>query len=380
VDIKTNSRVDNAIIERKTCQGCSDLANPVVENPELVSSTQANLANNGRARRGFLSGILATLGAVLTLPVLAEQLRGPIADRKWWPTKWGASDQAGASNYMTAQKVLEATQLIQQGQVYSLGRVYESGMPFFPGRGFSLRIPGNPTLGPVGDNKLIAHEEFLATEIGQVGSQFDGLPHIGIEMDGPDNNAEKRFYNGMSLTEIRGAYGFKKLGVENAKPFVCPAVLFDVKAVKGRNLERGEEIRLADLISCLEKQNMSVSDFGIGDVALIRTGWGDQWMVDNKSYYDGEPGIGLEATQWLIDRGASMIAADNWAVEVLPNPDADLSYPVHQLSLTKHGVYLFENLVFDDLAANSIYKGAFFFSPVPIKGATGSPGNPIVIA
>ena len=196
---------------------------------------------------------------------------------------------------MTPEKVIEAVGLVNSSKVYNLGRPYEQGMPLFPGRGFSLRIPGNPTLGPLGSNKMIAHEEFLATEIGQVGTQFDGLAHICIEMDGPDNNSEKRFYNGMSLSEIRGAYGFKKLGVEHVKPFVRPSVLFDIKALKGRSLRRGEEIMVSDLISALERQGLKESDFGTGDVALIRTGWGHQWMVDNKSYYDGEPGPGLDA-------------------------------------------------------------------------------------
>ncbi len=330
-------------------------------------------------RRSFIKGALAAALGSACGGASASELAGPIAGRDWWPSKWGAGDQAAASNYMTPEKVIEAVGLVKSGKVYNLGRPYEQGMPFFPGRGFSLRIPGNPTLGPLGSNKLIAHEEFLATEIGQVGTQFDGLAHIGIEMDGPDNNAEKRFYNGMSLSEIRGAYGFKKLGVEHVKPFVCPSVLFDIKALKGRNLRRGEEIMVSDLISALERQGLKESDFGTGDVALVRTGWGDQWMVDNKSYYDGEPGPGLDATQWLIDRGASLIAADNWAVEVIPSPDPDLSYPVHQLSLTKHGVYLFENIQLDELAEDEVYKAAFFFSPLPIKGATGSPGNPIVI-
>ena len=38
-----------------------------------------------------------------------------------------------------------------------------------------------------------------------------------------------------------------------------------------------------------------------------------------------------------------MIAADNWGVEVLPPGDSALSFPCHQLCLTMHGVYLFEN-------------------------------------
>ena len=335
---------------------------------------------DSKTRKGRTYALAA---AVLTLamvkPVGADEIPGPVGGQDWYPSKWGADDQAGASNYMGPAKVMQATALITTGKVYSLGRPYEAGMPLFPGRGFILRIPGAPTLGPLGKNKVIGHEEFVATEIGQVGTQFDGLAHIGVQLGGVDDNGQKRFYNGMSLTEIHGPYGFKKLGVENVKPFFTPAVMFDVKALKGRSLVRGEEITVQDLQDALDRQGLPETVLSPGDVALIRTGWGDQWMVDNESYYNGEPGVGMAATQWLIDQGVSMIAADNWAVEVLPNPDSSLSYPVHQLALTKHGVYLFENLTLDALSEDKVYHAAFVFSPLPIKGATGSPGNPIVV-
>ncbi len=335
---------------------------------------------DSRTRRGRTFALAA---AALTLVMAesfgADEIPGPVGGHDWYPSKWGVHDQAGASNYMGPAKTMQAVALITTGKVYSLGRQYESGMPFFPGRGFILRIPGAPTYGPMGKNMLIAHEEFVATEIGQVGTQFDGLAHIGVELGGADNNGEKRFYNGMSLTDIHGPYGFKKLGVENVKPFFTPAVMFDVKALKGRSLKRGEEITVQDLKDALARQGLSETVLTPGDVALIRTGWGDQWMVDNESYYNGEPGIGMAATQWLIDQGVSMIAADNWAVEVLPNPDPALAYPVHHLALTKHGVYLFENLTLDALSKDKVYHAAFVFSPLPIKGATGSPGNPIVV-
>jgi len=42
-------------------------------------------------------------------------------------------------------------------------------------------------------------------------------------------------------------------------------------------------------------------------------------------------------------------------------------------------VYLFENLNLDAPANDGVFQGALFFSPLPIKGATGSPGNPILI-
>jgi hypothetical protein len=76
--------------------------------------------------------------------------------------------------------VLEATQLIEEGRIYELGRVYESGMPLFPGRHYSLTIPGSPTGGPMGRNSIVYHDEMVSGQIGQVGTQFDGLGHVGL--------------------------------------------------------------------------------------------------------------------------------------------------------------------------------------------------------
>ena len=38
-----------------------------------------------------------------------------------------------------------------------------------------------------------------------------------------------------------------------------------------------------------------------------------------------------------------------------------------------------ENLVFDGLIADKKYQFVYVFAPVPIAGATGSPGGPIAI-
>ena len=65
-------------------------------------------------------------------------------------------------------------------------------------RAFTLRIPGGPTGGPFGENKLVYHDEFLATEIGQTGTQFDGLGHIGIQMGKDGDKSEMHFYNGFT--------------------------------------------------------------------------------------------------------------------------------------------------------------------------------------
>ncbi len=112
---------------------------------------------------------------------------------------------------------------------------------------------------------------------------------------------------------------------------------------------------------------------------MIRTGHGKLWMKDNATYGAGEPGIGLAAAKFLTDRKVALIGADTWAIEAVPHERADLAFPVHQWDLTKNGVYHLENLDLEQLAADGVREFCFVFSPLRLKGATGSPGNPIAI-
>ena len=92
-----------------------------------------------------------------------------------------------------------------------------------------------------------------------------------------------------------------------------------------------------------------------------------------------DPGIDMDAARWLTDRKVSLIGADNWTIEVWPHPDPDQFSPVHQWTITRRGVYHLENMNLEELAADKVYEFAFVFAPLPLKGATGSPGNPIAL-
>lgn len=116
------------------------------------------------SRRRFLGAV--GLGGLLTAWNLrarpAAQTPTPTnPTAPWWPSRWGAGDQAGASNWITPEKVLDSAKLIRDGKIYRLGRAYEAGMPLFGTRSFSLTIPGGPTGGPFGANKLVYHDEFV---------------------------------------------------------------------------------------------------------------------------------------------------------------------------------------------------------------------------
>src|SRR5205814_640749 len=181
------------------------------------------------------------------------------------------------------KKVQEARDLIRTGQVYSLGKVYEHGMPLPGKRHFSLTIPGSPTGGPDGENKVVYHDDLFSGEIGQIGTQLDGLGHVGVR------------------------------------------------------------------------------------------------MKDNAAFAAGEPGPGMGAARWLTDHKIVLVGSDTWATEVVPAENKDRPFEVHQWLLVRHGTYNLENLDLDELAKDRVYQFAFIFAPLRLRGATGSPGNPIAV-
>src|SRR5262249_46105123 len=156
--------------------------------------------------------VFLALGLALlpTSPGLSRQQKNdtagpdtPIGPR-WWPSEWGPNDERGAANRMTPARTVTAARLIRTGKVYSLGRVYEHGMPLPGRRHFSLTIPGRPTGGPDGKNRVVYNEEMVSGELGQVGTQLDGLGHIGVRMFRDDY-----FYNGFKLSKFGAAHGLQ---------------------------------------------------------------------------------------------------------------------------------------------------------------------------
>ncbi len=313
--------------------------------------------------------------------VTGDTMETPIGAR-WWPNPlWGAGDEAGSTNwYRQAQVVQRAVAEADQGKVYRLGRPYDAEMPLFGARKFVLRIPATPTGGPLGPNGVVWHDEFLATEVGQVGTQFDGLGHIGVAAH-PSDKAKMYFYNGLTVKDIGDPYGLKKLGAEKLNPIVARGVLIDVAAAKGVDmLDAGYEITMADVKAALAKQNMADFAFADGDAVFFHTGWGKLWKVDNAKFVSGCPGIGMEVARWLSDEvQAGVWGADTWPTEVVPNPDPACVFCVHQHMLTRHGIVNQENMIFDGLIADGVHRFMYVYSPTPVVGATGSMGAPIAI-
>ena len=64
---------------------------------------------------------------------------------------------------------------------------------------------------------------------------------------------------------------------------------------------------------------------------------------------------------------------------MVPGEDANIAFPVHQLLIVRNGIHFLENLDLEGLAKDRVYEFAFIFSPLRLKGATGSPGNQIAV-
>ena len=83
--------------------------------------------------------------------------------------------------------------------------------------------------------------------------------------------------------------------------------------------------------------------------------------------------------RWLIEQKIVMTGADSWAMEAIPGEHPERPFEGHQWLIPRNGIYNLENLDLEELAADEVWEFAFFLAPLRLKGATGSPGNPIAV-
>jgi hypothetical protein len=126
-----------------------------------------------------ITGLLVGLTLVPAAHGRADaQTWRPPTDAARCPSKWGAGDERGAANHMKPDTVLRAAGLIRTGQVFELGRVLSESMPIQATRRFEVHTK-RTTMNPE-SNRRGSNEELVVSEIGQVGTQFDGFSHQTI--------------------------------------------------------------------------------------------------------------------------------------------------------------------------------------------------------
>ncbi len=306
----------------------------------------------------------------VTICLLALALATPVrAEDDWYPSKYGADDKLGAINNLSPAKVLEAAKLVRTGKTYALGVVTGRATPAFGTRSFQLlTMTGGDASAPgAGTNLMTYNDDLLLSWLG-IGTQLDGLGHLGID---------HRYYNGTPASDFLRPDGLIEFGTHALPPIVTRGVLLDVAALHGvERLAAGTAINRKEIDAAAKRQAVAVRH---GDVVILNTGWQALSESDPEQFLAGQPGLGTGGAEYLAGLGVVAVGADGWALEVLPSEDSSQVYPVHQLLLAKHGVYILENIRTDELVADEAWEFLFVLGTPRFEGAVQMVINPIAI-
>ena len=275
--------------------------------------------------------------------------------------RWGKDDQIGALNLITTSKRKQAADLVKDGVSVSLAADVDT-----------VKAVDNPnpyehTMLAIGSDRIGVNYHGIAH------THLDSLAHI---------NANGVFYNGYSPdADAVVKQGHARNSIHNVKNGIFTrGILIDIPRLKGvPYLEPGTPIYVEDLEAWEKKAGVKVS---AGDALFVRTGvWARRkaegpWL---RGRAEGGRSAGLDPSviPWLKQRDIAILGSDH-PQYVSP---ANLRGAVHDFALLYLGVHLFDNCDLEALADTAASRKRWEFlltaAPLPIRGGTGSPLNPI---
>jgi kynurenine formamidase len=219
----------------------------------------------------------------------------------------------------------------------------------------------------LGKNRATGNDDLMNIWMG-IGSQIDGLGHMGIE---------HVYYNGNRAEDFVRTTGLEKLSVAQLPPIVSRGVMLDMAKLSGKSiLPTGTAFNRKEIVAAAKKQGVEIRK---GDVVLFHTGWLNVAEDDKARFMAGEPGLGLDGARYLAELGVVAVGSDSWALEVLPPEDPTLAFPVHPELLAKNGVYILENMDTRKLAADGVSEFLFVLGQPRFEGSVQAVINPVAI-
>jgi kynurenine formamidase len=283
--------------------------------------------------------------------------------------RWGASDEKGAINLIDSAKVKRAVGLVREGRVINLAQPLSPKTPIPKHRAPMIHLMGRDGGDYAAGGKRPGGFQFAEDTMVvpmHFGTHIDALCHAWYDDE---------LYNGFSGNTIRSTTAAAHCGVDKMPPIASRGVLLDMVGLKGDPLAPGTTIGKVDLEAALDAAGGGLEH---GDALLIRTGWLESVLGTKDVDFDAEPGIDVEAAEFLAEAGVAVIGADNFAVEVLPFPKGEV-FPVHQRLIRDYGIPLMEGMMLKPLAETGAKVFFFVAAPLPIVGGTGSPLTPLAI-
>jgi kynurenine formamidase len=277
--------------------------------------------------------------------------------------RWGKDDQLGTLNLVTAAKRRAAAALVKDG--------------------VSVSLAGDADTVKAVDNPNPYDHQMLAIGSDRIGVNYHGIAHTHIDSLAHihENGV---FYNGYTPAEDAVLKnGHTRNSIYNLKNgVVTRGVLIDIPRLKGLPyLEPGTPIFVSDLEAWEKKAGVKV---GPGDALLVRTGvWARRkaegpWL---RGRAEGGRSAGLHPSviPWLRQRDIALLGSDH-PQYVSPS---NLRGAVHDFALVYLGVHLVDNADLEALAETAAARNRWEFmltiAPLPVRGATGSPVNPIAV-
>ncbi len=290
--------------------------------------------------------------------------------------------ERGPAAFQQPAEVLSALKIPTEGRVFSLALPRFTGMPLFGSHPpfqvsmyrtpLGLRGDGEEPWGPVNEVNLGYLAE-VTSGTSHSGAHVDALAHITI---GEDDH----WYGGISANDHLGDRG-PKIGDGSKLPhFITRGVLLDVAGYRGIDaLPAHDPVTADELQAVARHQGVEVR---AGDIVLVRTGYLSRWPDPEELAKHRTPGPDISAARWLLESGVVATGSDTETYEVQPAPDPGQPanpQPVHTLLLIEEGIYLFESIYLEEIAAAGIYEFLFIALPTKVEGSTGSMLDPVAI-
>jgi kynurenine formamidase len=276
--------------------------------------------------------------------------------------RWGPNDELGAANLITPARRRQAAQLVKEGFSVSLARDADIE-----------KAVDNPD--PYEHRMLtIGTDRFGVVPHGVAHTHLDSLAHI--EYGGV-------FYNGYKPDAAAVMKrGHTKNSIANLKNGIFTrGVLIDLPRLKKvPYLEPGTPVTAADIEAWEKLAGVKV---GPGDALFIRTGrWARRAALGpfDTSRTGKRSGPNASVIPLLRQRDVALLGGDT-PPSVAPTDVEGETGAVHDFALVYLGVYVFDNCDLEALAEAAAARKRWDFlltvAPIPIRGGTGSPVNPI---
>jgi kynurenine formamidase len=172
--------------------------------------------------------------------------------------------------------------------------------------------------------------------------------HSGTHVDAP----------GHMLAVARGSVADYR-----ADHFVGPCVVADL-----RQKSDDDEILPEDLEPLKEKLDP-------GDILLLATGWSRFRGVDADRWLNHSPYLSAAAAEWICARGVKGVGIDHISIGTTVE---QFNRPPHKVLLRRR-IWIAEDLVIPDEAADEPRKWLYVGVPLNIPDATGAPVRPVLV-